>query len=43
MRYTAGRDHFSKEREESGDEGSPRISSYESIVVFPSQKRELVP
>lgn len=43
VRYTAGRGHFSKKREESGDEGPPRISSYESIVAFPSQKLKLVP
>lgn len=38
MRYTAGKDPFGKKREESCDEGSPRISSHETMVAFPNKK-----
>lgn len=36
--YTTDKDTFGKKREESGDEGSPKISSHETTVAFPNKK-----
>lgn len=43
VRYTAGKDPFSKKREESGDEGSPRIRSHKTTVAFPNKKLKTCP